>query len=54
MVVLQESQNVMAINDEKTLGFTLELYTNYMDNVKVSLFCNICYVLVRPHYGRYA
>ena len=27
----------MAINDEKTLGFTLELYTNYMDGVKVSL-----------------
>ena len=33
--LLQESQNVMAINDEKTLGFTLELYTNYMDGVKV-------------------
>ena len=29
----------MAINDEKTLGFTAELYTSYMDSVKASLFC---------------
>lgn len=36
--VHQESQSVMAVNDEKTLGFTVELYSVYMDNVKVSYF----------------
>lgn len=30
----RESHNVMAINNEKTLGFTTELYTIYMDSVK--------------------
>jgi hypothetical protein len=38
LVALQESQNVMAINDEKTFGFTVELYANYMDSVKVGFF----------------
>jgi hypothetical protein len=42
MVILQESQTVMAINDDKTLGFTVELYANYMDSVKVS-FLNLFY-----------
>ncbi|XP_028414435.1 sorting nexin-5-like [Dendronephthya gigantea] len=42
----RESQNVMAINDEKTLGFTLELYTNYMDGVK-SMFLQRTQKLVK-------
>ena len=31
----------MAINDDKTLGFTIELYANYMDSAKVSFLLNL-------------
>ena len=36
---LQESLDVMSTNDDNTLGFTLELYSRYMDAAKV---CEIC------------
>ena len=36
---LQESLDVMSTNDNNTLGFTLELYSRYMDAAKV---CEIC------------
>ncbi|CAB4012189.1 sorting nexin-5-like [Paramuricea clavata] len=42
----RESQNVMAINDEKTFGFTVELYANYMDSVK-SMFLHRTQKLVK-------
>lgn len=42
----RESQNVMAINDEKTFGFTVELYANYMDSVK-SMFLQRTQKLVK-------
>lgn len=34
-VLFQESLDVMSTNDDNTLGFTLELYSRYMEAAKV-------------------
>ncbi|XP_066030809.1 sorting nexin-6-like [Pocillopora verrucosa] len=39
---VKESLDVMSTNDDNTLGFTLELYSRYMDAAKEMLFRRTC------------
>ncbi|XP_066030031.1 uncharacterized protein [Pocillopora verrucosa] len=39
---VKESLDVMSTNDDNTLGFTLELYSRYMDTAKEMLFRRTC------------
>lgn len=44
----QESHSVMAVNNEKSFGFTADLYAIYMDNVKVCRESSVHMYMMQP------